>query len=266
MKKYTLTATVFIIVLLGIAAAVWVKLEMRGGEQEVASDSAVAKDSKSVSGPNYEELPGSHLNPIESFSGETYTEVDEETGISMELPVEFRDRFEREGLKGNQVSFYGLDKHDLGYKPVFWMSFQIAYKNDFDKRPYSYNLLKEHYPLIKDLKNGETFTYKVMTQTEKEDFYGSEYLMGRPNIGDTIYTKVENINNWNVYEYIDDNESEITNGYIAIIETKEYYMTIYYSTYYIGVDDTGRTEYINTFRDMFFTMLNSAKLGNKFVN
>jgi hypothetical protein len=257
MKKNFVVATTFLLVLAVVAGGVWKKqIEQKNAEQPVVSKVVRSDD-----------LPGSHLYPIRHISGETYTEIDEKYGISMELPVEFEKRFERENLSTNQVSIEGYQKkigavnpvEEKLYRNIFTFSFNITEKSKLQENDnISLDFQKNQYPAIKNLKVGEKLTYEVLSPQEKKEILGEDYTLAFN--GDIIYTSLGEINSFKVYSYDDMNESSATYGYVAVLENEKFLFSIFLFSFYPSESTSeSRNKVLMYYKDFFYSILQSFK-------
>ena len=257
MKKNFVVATTFLLVLAVVAGGVWKKRdEQKNVEQPVVSPTVRSDD-----------LPGSHLYPITNFSGETYTEVDEKYGISMDLPVEFKKRFEREDLSTNQVSIEGYQKKIGAVNPeeeklfgnIFTFSFDITEKSKLQENDkISFDFQKNQYPAIKNLKVGEKLTYEVLSPQEKKEILGEDYTLAFN--GDIIYTSLGEINSFKVYSYDDLNYTSATYGYVAVLEEDNYIFSIFLSSFYPSESTAEtRNKVLLYYKDFYYSILESFK-------
>ena len=221
MKRNLLAAILFIVVLICVAGAVYLRWE-KTQQQEVVKPSL----------SEYVEPVGSYMNPIKSLSGEIYTQTDEESGVSLELPLEFKQAFNNSTLASNTVYFERNkenDSDDMTYQ--FYIDFQFLDKNKIatDRDFYSYEDVV--FPRIKNLSVGESYTYSRFSKERKREMFGENYSNDMYT-GDHIYTRLPDVNLWSVYEgkYY---EPEPSYAYKATVETDTHFLTISYGVTFL---------------------------------
>jgi hypothetical protein len=216
MKQRYLSVILFVLVILCVAGAVYLKWE-KSQQQEVTQQTP----------STYIEPIGSYTNPIKSMSGVTYSETDEDSGISLELPVEFKPTMDFNSFALNTVYFDVTDqnvKDEVTYG--YAIGFQFVRKDRIatDRDLYSYEDLV--YPVLENLAVGESYTYSRFNNERKRDLFGENYENDRFT-GDHVYTRQPDVNQWKVYQ-ADYYELEPGSGYKATLETETHYLTISY--------------------------------------
>jgi hypothetical protein len=254
MKRNIVASLSFALVLLCVAGAVYLKWE---------KSRLHAEPEQRI---NYSKLPGAHENPLKSFSGETYVETSEKYGVSMEIPIELKENFKYNSLESNQVSSLGKSyelqagspDNTYTYVPRYVMSFSITGKDEVKPDAYEYQYESEVFPKLRNLKLGQSFTEVRYTDQEKLVWFGENYEDELFD-SDTVYTRLNDINKWKVFEYTNYNEAEASYGYRATLETSTEYIDILLFTFYEPADEL--REALNDYRDnIFYPILESTHL------
>ncbi|MEX0896257.1 MAG: hypothetical protein WDZ94_05010 [Patescibacteria group bacterium] len=252
MKKSYVSLALFIVILLSVAGVTYFRWE-RTQPSEVNPPSPYG----------YVEQIGSHTNPITSFSGETYIEEDEGYGISMRLPVEFKPMFLSNSIQSNQISMLWQTYADLyadegEYTPRYALSFSVTEKNKIEPNSYEFIYESQIYPYLKNLKVGESHRYSKYSDKEKFEAFGDDY-QNEFFDSDQVYTRLQDVNKWNVYSFINYHESQATYGYRAAIETESEYIDLTYFTFY-EFSAEKRKVIIDYRKDIFYSILENTDL------
>lgn len=257
MKQRYLSAILFVVVILCVAGAVFLKWEKAQQVEETTPSW----------GDNSEPV-GSYRNPIRDFSGETYIATDENYDISLQLPVEFEPSIEQLNLKMEQVSFVGdiyniqvestSDDHE--YTPKYAVTMYIVDKMDIKPDSLEYHYEGLIFPQIKNLAINDSLTYSRYSDQEKLEYFGENYQ----NLftSDEVYTRQPDINRWKVYKFVDYNESSASYGYRATLEDESYYFSVIYSTFYENLaSDKILEDIIESKKDIFFSIIENTQIN-----
>jgi hypothetical protein len=247
-KRNIFTAASFTLVLLCVAGAVYLKWE-ESQQQEVVEPIP----------SGYVEPVGYYMNPIKSLSGETYTQTDEEFGLSLELPVEFKQTFNSNSLAPNTIYFEENQQNDSEeYSSRFVLDFQFISKDQeaTDKDQYLYE--QDVFPRIRNIAVGESYTFSRFSDERKKELFGEEYINDKFT-GDHVYTRLPDVNQWKVYQ-VDYYELEPGSGYKATMQTSTHFLSISYGSQTSPLNPE-RENILKQNLDMYLSILESARFN-----